>query len=315
MAVYADDLLTALARNSFLPTAQGNFSPTQLLAIADEHIQMAFVPLLMSVREGYFREYLDQLYVDNQSDYTIPTYAMYGRLESVQYVSLAGTSSAAVLPLQLVRIEIETLGDVLPSLTTGRPRFFTLNSHAVTLYPTPVGVSLDAIRMYFDRRPGKLIVKASAAQVLSVNTGTGVVTYTGAPPSGFTSSSKQDFYRGQSPYQLLTQSTATAQTGSTQTFPVAAAKLLSAGDWVCPLDQTVFLPYPEEMLPFHVDMCIRSLARTQQDSALYQAQVAEIKARAMEALTMSGNRMPGNPKRIRLTNPLVYGNSTGPRYR
>lgn len=315
MAVYADDLLTALARNSFLPTAQGNFSASQLLAIADEHVQMAFVPLLMSVREGYFREYLDQLYVDNQSDYTTPTYTMYGRIESVQYISNANTASARIISDQLSPIAIENLGDVIPTLSTGRPRFFSINSHAVTLYPTPLGVTLDAIRMYFNRRPGKLIVKAAAAQVLSVNSGTGVVTYTGAPPAGYTSSSKQDFYRGQSPYQLLAQSTATAFSGSTQTFPVAAAKLLSAGDWVCPLDQSVFLPYPEEMLPFHVDMCIRSLARTQQDSALYQAQVEEIKGRARAALMASSNRLPGNPKRIRLTNPLVRGSGVGPRYR
>jgi hypothetical protein len=311
MAVYADDLLTAVARNSFLPTAQGNFSPAQLLAIADEHIQMVFVPMLLSVREGYFRQYLDQLYVDNQSDYTLPTYAMYGRIESVQYID----SAQRICPFQLTRIEIENLGDVIPSLSTGRPRFFTLNSSALTVYPTPLGVAQDAVRMYFDRRPGKLIVKAQAAQVLSVNAGTGVVTYTSAPPAGFTSSSNQDFYRGQSPYQLLVQSTATAQSGNTQTFPLADAAKLQAGDWVCPLDQSVFLPYPEEMLPFHVDMCIRSLARTQQDSALYQAQVEEIKNRAAAALISSSNRLPGNPKKIRLTNPLVRGNSAGPRYR
>ncbi len=310
MTVYTDDLLTMIKRDSFLTTAQGNFSDSQILGIADEHVSMVFVPLLMSIREGYFRDYLDQLYVDNQADYTLPTYAMYGKIESVQYVD----SNSRILPLQLTRIEIENLADLLPSLSTGRPRFFTINSTSITVYPTPLGVTFDSIRMYFDHRPGKLITKSLAAQVLSVNTTSGLVTYTAAPPTGFTSSSRQDFYRGQSPYQLIKQSTATAQAMSTQTFPAADVAKLQAGDWVCPRDQTVFLPYPEEMMPFHSDLCIRSLARTQQDSKLYEAQMAEIKERAKAALLTTSNRLPGNPKRIRLTNPLVR-NSSVPRYR
>jgi hypothetical protein len=234
---------------------------------------------------------------------------MYGKLESVQYLN----SNSQILPGQLTRIEIENLQDVLPTLSGGVPRFFTVNSSYITVYPYPTTTG-DYIRCYYDRRASSLILKSLAAQVLSINTGTGVVTYTGTPPSGYTSSSNQDFYYGSSPYPLLAQATATALSGSTQTFSLANAALLTAGDWVCPRDQTVFIAMPEELVPYLSDMVIKCLARTQQDSELLKTQMQAIQESARQLLTSTGNRLPGNPKKIRLTNPLVRNRSI-PRYR
>lgn len=305
VALFTDDLVSTIQRDSFLTTAQGNFSPDTLLSIAQDHLEATLMPMLLSERDGWFRVSIDIPFVANQADYTIPTYAMYGGLESVQYLS---TSSQQLRPDQLTRVEIENLGLVLPSTTTGTPCFFSLNSSAITVYPTP-NATQDSMRIWYDRRPGVMIVKSEAAQVASINYSTGVVTYTGAPPVTFTSTSQQDFYNGQSPYQLKDQATATAQSGSTQTFPVIDAAFLSAGDWVCLRDQTVFLPVPQELKSFLSDLVIASLARTQQDANLYQAQVQIISAKAKQVLSSTGNRTPGNPKKIRMTNPLVRNRS------
>lgn len=308
MAFYTDDWLASVKRDAFLTTAQGNFTDAQILAIGNDFLFSALIPLLMSEREGFFRESQDISFVASQADYTIPSTAMYGKLESVQYLS-----QGQILPMQLTRIEIENLGDVLPSLGSGTPRYFTLNSHAITVYPTPT-TATDSMRVYFDKRPGTMILKASAAQVLSLNSITGVVTYTGTPPSGYTSSSTQDFYNGSSPYQLKRTATATAFSGSTQTFPVADVAYLAASDWVTPTGYTVFLPIPEELSPHLKDLVILSMARTQQDAELYNTQQREIVARVKATLSATGNRMPGNPKRVRLTNPLVRNRSV-PRFR
>lgn len=310
VAVFTDDLLADVKRDAFLTTAQSNFTDAQLLSIGDDCLTRYMIPMLLSLREGFFRVYQDLPFVASQSDYALPTYAMYGKLESIQYLS----SSGQLMPGQLTRIEVENLQDVLPTLGTGVPRFFTVNSSYITVYPAPTTAVGDSIRCYYDRRPGFMIETSDAAEVLSANPTTGVVTYTAAPPSTFTASSYQDFYRGQSPYQLLAQTQASALAGSTQTFPAATAALLSAGDWVCPKDQSVFVPIPEELVPFLSDMVINSLARTQQDSQLYQAQQAEITKQAKLTMTGVSNRLPGNPKRIRLNTPLVRNRSV-PRYR
>ncbi len=300
-ALYTDDLVTTIKRDSFLTTAQSNFSDDQLLAIAQDHVEATLVPMLLSERDGWFRTSIDIPFVANQADYTLPTYAMYGKLESVQYYD---SNASQIRPDQLTRIEIENLGLALPSTSTGVPCFFSVNSSAITVYPTPT-TATDSMRVWFDRRPGKMVATTEAAQVLSINTGTGVVTYTAAPPATFTSSSLQDFYYGASPYQIKGQATATGQTGSTQTFGLASAALLAAGDWVCLRDETVFLPVPQELKSFLSDLVIASLARTQQDANLYQAQVQLIAGKAKHALSVTSNRLPGNPKKIRLTNPLV----------
>lgn len=311
MAVYSDDLVATVKRDSYLSTAQANFTPADILSIADNCMDQYFIPMLMALREGFYREYEDIPFIDGQADYTIPTYAMYGKLESLQYLNINGQ----ILPGQISRIEIENLQDVLPTLGQGVPRFFTLNSHAVTVYPTPLGVNGDALRCYYDRRPGNLIETANAAQVASVNTVTGQVTFVNAPTNAYyTANSIQDFYRGQSPYQLLGTATATAFGGSTQTFAAAAVKTLQAGDWVCPHDQSVFIAMPEELMPYLADVVIKSMARTQQDAALLEAQIKIITNDARAILTSTGNRLPGNPKRVRLTNPLVRNGSI-PRFR
>lgn len=309
MAMFTDDLVATVKRDAFLTTAQGNFTDQQILQVADDCLRITIIPLLLSNREGFFRVFTEIPFVANQSDYTIPTYAMYGKLESIQYLDQAGN----ILPYQMIRLEIENLGDVLPTINEGRPHWFSVNSSAITVYPIPNVVG-DKLRVYFNRRPGTLIEKALAAQVLSVNYSTGVVTYTSAPPAGFTATSPQDFYNGQSPYQLKTQTIATAQAGSTQTFPVPSVQTLLPGDWVCPLDQTVFLPMPEELKPSLSDLVILSLARTQQDANLYQAQVQAATERMRQILESTGNRLPGNPKRIRITNQLIRANNV-PRYR
>lgn len=304
-AVYTDDLVSTISRDSFLTTAQGNFSPDTLLGIAQDHLESTLIPMLLSEREGWFLTFTDIPFIANQADYTLPTYAMYGGLESVQYYS---SSSQQIRPDSLTRIEIENLGLVLPSTSSGTPVFFTVSSGSITVYPTP-NTAQDSMRVWYDRRPGQMVVKSEAAQVLSINTGTGVVTFTGTPPATFTSSSAMDFYNGSSPYQIKGQATATAQFGSTQTFSLANAALLAAGDWVCLRDQTVFLPIPQELKSFLSDLVIASLARTQQDANLYQAQVQIISKNAKQVLSSTGNRLPGNPKKIRMTNPLVRNRS------
>jgi hypothetical protein len=305
--VYTDDLLSTIKRDSFLTTAQTNFTDAQLLGIARDHLDATLIPLLLSLREGFFRKSIDVPFVANQASYTLPTKAMYGKLESVQYID---GPSGQIRTDQLTRIEIENLGLAMPSTSTGTPVFFTVDSSAITVYPTP-NVAVDSMRVWYDQRPGTMVVKASAAQVLSLNTTTGVVTFTAAPPATFTSSSSMDFYHGTSPYQLLATLTATAASGSTQTFNAAAllASGLAAGDWVNLEGETVFMPIPQELKPYLSDLTIASLARTQQDANLYQAQVAIIAAEAKNVLKSTGNRLPGNPKKIRMTNPLVRNRS------
>src|ERR1044071_2904740 len=99
-------------------------------------------------REGFYRNFTDIPFVANQSDYALPTYAMYGKLESVAYLD----QNSQLLPGQLTRIEVENLQDVLPTLNTGIPRFFSVNSSYITVYPPPTTATGASIRVWYDRR-------------------------------------------------------------------------------------------------------------------------------------------------------------------
>jgi len=290
VAYTTDDLVTDIQRDSYLPTAQRNFTPAQLLLIADQELMNGIAPMLVSLDQGFFKEDADQTCVVGQAAYDFDRYAMWTKLRRLELVDTDGETT-----IELDQITDEQTGD--HSSSNGRPRAFLFESLRVILYPAPDAAYTLRQKIY--RRPGRMVPTSSARQVQSVDTGTGVVTYTSAVPATFTSSSVHDFYRGNSPFRRIgTAISATAVGGSTSTFSTANAALLQAGDWVCMRDETVFPAVPLELAPHLKDLVIRSLARTQGDAQSYQIQRQEIIDRARAEMVAPGNRSVGQPKRL-----------------
>jgi hypothetical protein len=300
VAYTTDDLVTDVQRDSYLPVAQRDFSSSVILNIADQELQETIAPALVAFDDGWFLETDDQDFAASTADYVIPRYAMWGKVRRAEALTSSGD------PRDLVRLTQEQVGG-WDTTGTGTPNAYLVMHDVVRVYPKPSDATED-LRLWIYRRPGRMVPTTSAAQVSSVNSGTGVVTYTGAPPATFTSSSTHDFYRGTSPFRRIgTAKAATAQTGSTQTFSTTNAALLTAGDWVCVRDETVFPAIPIELHPFLKDLVIRSMARTQGDAAQYQRQRQEIADRMMAVLQAGpGARVVGQPKRISIPVSRVY---------
>ncbi len=288
MAYTSDDLVTDIQRNSYLTTAQRNFTPAQLLLIADQELMGALAPMLVSLQQGYYEEDADQTCVVGQAGYDFDQYAMWTKLRMLELLDNTGT------PVELTQITPEQKN--MYQIGNGLPRGFMLENKQIVLYPAPDDTYTLRQKIY--RRPGAMVQTAFAAQVLSV-VGT-TVTYTGAKPSTFTASSSHDFYRGISPFRRVgTAITATGSPGATQqTFAADDAALLQPGDWVCVEGQTVFPDIPLEITPHLSDLVIRSLARTQGDSQSYQIQRGEIVERARAELSVTGNRSVGQPQKM-----------------
>lgn len=296
MAYTSDDLVTAIQRDSYLPAAQRNFPPATLLRIADDEILSGLAPMLVSLQQGYFEEDSDQTLTVGQRRYDYDQFAMFGKFRHVEILDAGG------VPRKVFQITEEQAIDY--GLTTGRPTGLLMEQAQFALFPLPDYAYTLRQKIY--RRPGRLVPVAQAAQVQSVDTGTGIVTYTGAKPGTFDASSRHDFYRGNSPFRRVgTNITATASPGAnTQTFSTANAALLQAGDWVCIVNETVFPAIPIEIQPSLKDLVVKSLTRTQGDQQQYQTQRAEIIAKA-QAIIVMGNRVVGNPKRVSIPQSRV----------
>lgn len=309
MAYTTDDLVTAIKRDSYLPAAQRDFGATNLLAVADEALLETIAPALVSHDDGFFLEPADASTVASTQDYQLDRYAMWSKLRRLQMLDSGGS-------LRTLRRLTSEQAEVEDQDGTGNPESFLMLADKIRLYPIPTGV--ETLRQWIYRRPGRMVATTAAAQVSSVDSGTGIVTYTGSKPATFTSSSVHDFYKGSAPFRRVgTALSATASPGAnTQTFSTTNAALLASGDWVCVRDETVFPALPVELHSFLKDLVIRSITRTQGDRQAYETARAEIRDRMIATLQAGpGSRVVGHPKKLSIPLARVYPGLTVRRVR
>lgn len=300
MAYTTDDLVSDIKRDSFLPVAQRDFTSAVLLNIADQELLETIAPALVAFDDGFFLEPADQDFVASQPDYVLDRYAMWGKIRRAERLTANGD------PVELDRLTQEQVYG-RDSTGTGTPQAFLPMHDSVRVYPKPAD-ALEDLRLWIYRRPGRMVLQASAAQVLTA--AASLVTYTGSKPATFTATSVHDFYRGTSPFKRIgTAKTATASAAANiQGFASATVALLQPGDWVCVRDETVFPAVPIELHPFLKDLVIRSIARTTMDQAQYATARQELADRMMAVLQAGpGARIVGQPKRLSIPLGRVYG--------
>lgn len=300
-AYTTDEFLSDLIKSARLPDGDNNYTNDDLLHMADDEVQNSLAPLLKSLDEGFYIEPFFGSFSVGQADYSIPRYAMWN---AIYRVDLVENGNFRIL----YRIEPDELSQYDQN-ATGVPARFYPKHDVITFLPTPAaGVSVSYC-MYIWRRPGAMVQTSAAAKVQSVNYATGQVTYTAIPPTTFTSSSVHDFYSSVSPFRRIgTAVQATALAANVQTFPIASVATLQAGDYVCMLDETVFLPIPIELKSFLRDLVIKQIAQDSVDAEKYQMQRAEILERAKTAMKAPGQRIFAQPKTMKVTqSPLLWG--------
>lgn len=303
MAYTSDDLITDIERDSFQPAAQDHFTTAQKLAIADAEILQTLAPLLVSLDSGFFLEPADTAIVADQAEYDLDRYAMWNKVRRVELLD------SDDVPLYEDGLKLATPEQrSMYSTESSTPEAFEMRDKQIVLLPPPDDAT-QTLRQWIYRRPGRLVATSSAAVVSSVNTVSGVITYTATRPSGFTAASVHDVYAGRSPFRrIITAAEASDTPGANQQefAGVSGLSLVQAGDYVCFRDETVYPAVPIELVPFLKDLVIRSMARTQMDEKAYQLQRLEIIDRAKAAFMAGpGQRVVGHPKRIKIPRSRV----------
>lgn len=294
MAYTTDDLVLAVKRDSFLPAAQTQWTNSRILELGDKCILRRVVPAFIGIGDGFYRETTDISIVSGTYAYDIPRYAMLNKIHQAMLLGSDGIKLGRLLRKDPVDLKYWNAS------SSGTPAMIRFEADQIILNPTPDAGSVATwpyLRVWIYRRPGRMVPTSSAAVVSSVNTGTGVVTYTGAPPATFTSSSVHDFYRSTSPFRRIgSAATASAAAGSTQTFSLSNASLLAAGDYVCLRDETVFPPCSIEVVPFLEELIIKSMSITQGDREAVEMSIKEIVDDMMVLVSSASNRADAMPQ-------------------
>lgn len=301
-----DDLLTEFRRDSFLAASQPSWTAAKLLAVGDKVIRRRIAPAFVAIDDGYYRETTD-VTLTATAAYDFPRYAMFNKIHQAHLVT--STGQLGVL-LRKDPVDLKYWN----AITAGQPLYIRAEGSQLILNPTPNTGALTSwptMRLWIYRRPGRMVPTTSAAQVSSVDTNTGIVTYTGTKPATFTASSVHDFYAGSSPFRRTGSAVSATASGSgtTQTFSATLAALVSAGDWVCMRDETVIPAVPSlECWPFLCELMNESIAKSQASRTDQEAAIQAIVDDMMTTVAASANRMETMPKIASLRHsPFVRG--------
>lgn len=302
----SDDLLTHFKRDSYIPSSQGNYTDPQLLAVADLCILKDVFPLLKRLGHGWYLDYVDTTFIASTRLYQLPRYAMAGIVHSIELVDANGVKIADIAPTTRLQ------ADLHESNSTGTPSHFELMHNKIRLNRTPSTGDITNYRMrvWFYRRPGRLVLTSSAGKVLTV-VGT-TITYTAAIPSGFTATSSHDFYRGESPFDRTAENVVSRGVGvDTQLFLSAPAALLDVDDYVCLRDETVFPDCPIELYPFLIDLMDARLARAKGDAQAYALATKEAVAGMQNAIASAPGDRVKVPTKLSLAKSGLLGGMGG----
>lgn len=310
---FTDNFLEALKRDSYLQSVQGQFTDQDLLDVVREQVVSQIVSLMIEVKRDHMLEQHDITLEAEQARYDLPRYAMYDMLNRARLVRADGT-----LRPQLLRASRDDV-DALEGLTPSTPQRVRIEGVEIVLYPAPSTSSLvecPTLRTWIYRRPGRYVRAVTsgdelgrAVQVQSIDTGSGQVTYTGAPPSGFSDASVHDFFRGEYPFRrYVTAATALDFSDPTQRFSDEVVSQVRPGDWVCFTNETCFLQVPDEIVPAAKEMSIVALSKSKGDRATVAAALQSMAASAVKALNIIGDRFDNQPALISLRgSPFVNG--------
>ena len=287
----ATELIDDIRRRASIPNTNALASDQDLVDFLDEEMSTVIVPEMMSVREEFFVDYVDTATVVGTVLYDLPTRAIGSKLRDVTIVT---TNSNGY--------ETETnMPRLTPEQISGRHNIvgsygFYLQGTKIGIFPTPTEVF--TLRIKYFRRPGRLIKEANAAQVVTLNSSTGLVTLSNALPSTVITGSSLDFVGQSNPFSSVGDDFTVSATGSLSVTVTPAASLdnVSVGDWVC---ESTFSPIPQIPFEAHdvlVQAAIVKFLESVQDPSVKTAQ-AKYDQKKELFLDMLKDRVEGQPKK------------------
>lgn len=226
-----NSIIDGIKRRAAVPGNQQLFNTDDFVDIINEELQTVIVPLMKSVIEEYFITSSDITVTAGTSSYEIPTSAFGAALRDVTV--LRGSDIISIPRFTLEEVSSRSVG----RSAFGRAGFY-IQDNNIIIFPSPnTGATL---RVFYERRPNKLVKTNQCAQVVSINTGTNEVTCSFVPTS-WTTSTSVDIIKS-SPHfgNIFENQTIAAINGFTIELPDVTG--ISVNDW---LSETGTSPIPQ----------------------------------------------------------------------
>ena len=247
MVTTAETLVAKVQRRCFWPPTNAPFSDADILAIADEEIAGVLWPAIIATQGDYYISAIDHAITATYDRYRLPTNA-YGPIRDILYVDAAGVETS--MPM----IDLEDLGRLSTSATTGDDYSFFLDGDFVGLFPVPTSTT-GTLRIRYFRHPSTLALAAGGTTINVAAESSTVKTFTVVTiPATFTAGVYVDVTNHGNSHQLLLDrwllSAAAALTLTSLTTWSGSG--LTSGNYVTISGTTSIAPVPDHMLPWLV---------------------------------------------------------------
>lgn len=279
----SDFLITSARRQGLIPVA-GKLSTSDILGFVDDALQDYIAPLMLSGREQFLVYTEDTPLVSGQLTYPLPQRAVSEAVQQILLVDSSGTQ------LQLSYVEPKA---VTPTSIAGWAPFgFTLVDNSVFL---PQGFSsYVTLRITYFRRPNRCVQASEAAEVLTVNKGTGAVIVVSTPTT-WASPLSVDLIQGSPGFRWRAIDQTATFAGTAFTLPIAAVQSLAPGDFVALAGESPVPQCPATLHPLLAKrvscMCLEALGDQRLGSATKAMELME--TRLLPTLTP---RVEGAPR-------------------
>lgn len=230
------ELLADIKRKSFAPISQITFTDDDLLSMADEEIQTGIVPFIMAVREEYLVDYVEYVVDANIRNYDIPRRAIGAKLRDVTVlINPTNNQQPNERSLPEINAEEAVFNNNFNNFLSLQA--FFLRDNQVVLSPSANSFAGQTLRLYYFKRPNKLITTANCSQITSISGNTAIVNLVPSVfGSGTTLSIISDVVTANPPFELLTMDITLSvdTTTNTITFPADLSTYnISVGDYIC----------------------------------------------------------------------------------
>lgn len=278
-----DDLADAIRECAALPDA-GTLADAEIFRVADREIQTRFVPFMREVREGYGLTYTSQTLTVGTADYRIPSDAQGGTIQSLVYVDSSGNER------NLTRLTIQ---DDQEWSTNGSVRGYALYGDKIRLFPAPD--TADTLRIWYYRRPSKLVAVASCVTVSSKTSTT--LTTSGTPT--WASGTPIDVVQANPHFAVVIDGNAATYVTTTTTLAGSATTTdVTVGDYVCEHMTSCVVGLPAELYYALVSATAAQLLNSDGDPQGFAREMAQCERLMRDARSILSPRADGSPRFI-----------------
>lgn len=286
-------MVADVKRRAALPSVQPRFSDANIAKYLDEEMRNVVVPLIMSIVEEFFVTFTDFSVTSTNFSFAIPSAAVGNKLTDVTRL-VSGTTQE----VQMVQLAPHALQQWFSAsaLSGAGSDSYILRGNKVIV--TPASSSGFTLRMYYYRRPNRLVDVSQAAKITAINTGTGVVTCASVPTSWVTGT-VLDAISSNPTFEVLFEGVANLlRAGFDITLPLVNAAQLSVGGYLSAEGEAVIpAQIPVEGHSLIVEAAVMKVAQSLGDSVLMKSSAADYAALKASFLMAIAPRVDRGPKK------------------